>query len=75
MADPVEGSTFYAYDKGTFFKSTNGGKSFSKVSPAPHTALLHKGGHKLVATPGLSGHLWMNFQGDGLYRSTNGGAA
>jgi photosystem II stability/assembly factor-like uncharacterized protein len=73
VADPVDGSVFYAYHKKAFYRSTNGGKSFSKVSAAPHDAPLKRKGHKLVATPGIKGHLWMNFQDKGLYRSTDGG--
>jgi photosystem II stability/assembly factor-like uncharacterized protein len=73
-ADPVDGSTFYAYEeKGVVKRSTNGGKNFTTVSSNLPQLSIHRGGKKLSATPGKKGHLWLNCHEEGLWHSSDGG--
>jgi photosystem II stability/assembly factor-like uncharacterized protein len=74
VADPVDPALFYAYDteSGTLFASTDGGRTFTARAgglPSGDSQF------KLVAAPGRSGDLWLSTKGNGLYRSTDGGAA
>ncbi|GGQ87686.1 exo-alpha-sialidase [Streptomyces flaveolus] len=73
VADPADPARFYAYDTdtGTLLASTDGGLSFS----ARATGLPSGDSQfKLVAAPGRSGDLWLSTKGNGLHRSTDGGA-
>ncbi|MFF9057128.1 1,4-beta-glucanase [Streptomyces sp. NPDC014882] len=74
VADPADPTRFYAYDTdtGTLFASTDGGLTFT-----PRATGLPSGDSQfeLVAAPGRSGDLWLSTKGNGLYRSTDGGAA
>jgi hypothetical protein len=70
VADPVNSSKFYVYDKGTVRVSTNGGASFST------TATLSEWGSNLIRTaPGREGDVWVALNGGGLARSTNSGSS
>ncbi|CAL9407233.1 Xyloglucanase [Streptomyces sp. enrichment culture] len=74
VADPVDPARFYAYDTGTgtLYASTDGGRSFTARAtglPAGDSQ------YELVAAPGRSGDLWLSTKENGLYRSTDGGAA
>ncbi|GAB2877744.1 RICIN domain-containing protein [Streptomyces deserti] len=74
VADPADPTRFYAYDTdtGTLFASTDGGLTFT----ARATGLPSGDSQfKLVAAPGRSGDLWLSVKWNGLYRSTDGGAA
>lgn len=74
VADPVDGGIFYAYEEGGIVKrSIDGGRSWSPVNAALPDVSIHHGGKKLVATPHVKGHLWMNFHEKGLWRSIDGG--
>ncbi|MFC8426418.1 WD40/YVTN/BNR-like repeat-containing protein [Streptomyces sp. NPDC057236] len=73
VADPVDPTLFYAYDTdtGTLLASTDSGRSFT----ARATGLPSGDSQfKLVAAPGRTGDLWLSTKGNGLYRSTDGGA-
>ncbi|MEV5317801.1 1,4-beta-glucanase [Streptomyces sp. NPDC052687] len=74
VADPVDPALFYAYDtaSGTVSASTDGGRTFTARAtglPAGDSQF------KLVAAPGRAGDLWLSAKENGLYRSTDGGAA
>ncbi|MFI6036151.1 1,4-beta-glucanase [Streptomyces sp. NPDC051315] len=73
VADPADPTLFYAYDTdtGTLLASTDSGRTFT----ARATGLPSGDSQfKLVAAPGRSGDLWLSAKGNGLYRSTDGGA-
>jgi photosystem II stability/assembly factor-like uncharacterized protein len=74
LADPVDPTRFYAYDTdtGTLFASTDGGRTFTARADG-----LPSGDSQfqLAAAPGRSGDLWLSAKGNGLYRSTDGGAS
>ncbi|MCF1596012.1 WD40/YVTN/BNR-like repeat-containing protein [Streptomyces muensis] len=74
VADPVDPKRFYAFDTatGTVHASTDGGLTF-----AARAGGLQSGDKEfqLAAAPGRSGDLWLSLKGNGLYRSTDGGAA
>ncbi|MGC9542519.1 WD40/YVTN/BNR-like repeat-containing protein, partial [Streptomyces sp. UG1] len=74
VADPVDPGTFYAFDTatGTLHASTDGGLTF-----AARATGLSSGDKEfqLAVAPGRSGDLWLSLKGNGLYRSTDGGAA
>ncbi|WP_435613332.1 1,4-beta-glucanase [Streptomyces sp. bgisy159] len=74
VADPADPARFYAYDTdtGSLLASTDGGLTFTARAtglPSGDTQF------KLVAAPGRTGDLWLSTKGNGLYRSTDGGAA
>ncbi|MGW1626265.1 1,4-beta-glucanase [Streptomyces sp. NPDC002172] len=74
VADPADPTLFYAYDTdtGTLQASTDSGRSFT----ARATGLPSGDSQfQLVAAPGRSGDLWLSVKWNGLYRSTDGGAA
>ncbi|MFI2435054.1 WD40/YVTN/BNR-like repeat-containing protein [Streptomyces sp. NPDC018693] len=74
VADPADPTRFYAYDTdtGTVYASTDSGRTFT-----PRATGLPSGDSQfeLVAAPGRSGDLWLSVKWNGLYRSTDGGAA
>ena len=69
VADGVNPRRFYLLSGGTLFVSNDGGASFAATN-APG---LPRGGAVLRVAPGLEGNLWLA-AGDGLHRSTDGGA-
>ncbi|MFF3207242.1 WD40/YVTN/BNR-like repeat-containing protein [Streptomyces sp. NPDC002962] len=73
LADPSDPARFYAYDTdtGTLFASTDAGLTFTARAGG-----LPSGDSQfqLAAAPGRSGDLWLSTKGNGLYRSTDGGA-
>ncbi|MDO0911384.1 1,4-beta-glucanase [Streptomyces sp. DT2A-34] len=73
VADPADPTRFYAYDTdtGTLLASTDSGRTFTaRASGLPSGDSQFE----LVAAPGRSGDLWLSTKGNGLYRSTDGGA-
>jgi hypothetical protein len=70
--DPETADVFYAYQKseGSFFKSTDKGVTFQKVS-TPGTGNWRK--FRLV--PGKAGDIWLPLGKSGLSRSIDGGSA
>ncbi|MGW2637867.1 1,4-beta-glucanase [Streptomyces sp. NPDC001348] len=73
VADPADPTRFYTFDTdtGTVYTSSDGGLTFTEGA-----AGLPSGDSqfKLAAAPGRSGDLWLSTKGNGLYRSTDGGA-
>ncbi|GAA4624090.1 cellulose-binding domain-containing protein [Cellulomonas oligotrophica] len=68
-ADRVDPKVFYAYAAGTFYRSTDGGASFTASAT---TVLPAEGNVRFGAVPGKAGHVWLA-GADGMYRSTDGG--
>ncbi|MEB3178370.1 MAG: hypothetical protein VKL59_04915 [Nostocaceae cyanobacterium] len=67
--DTVEGNTFYYYDQGKVYRSTDGAASFEEMSASVPKANWYA----LKAIPGVKGELWLGLDDQGLYHSTNGG--
>jgi xyloglucan-specific exo-beta-1,4-glucanase len=68
-SDRVNPNTFYGFSGGRFYRSTNGGATFTATAASG----LPSTGVKFKAVPGREGDLWL--AGDtGLFRSTDGGA-
>ncbi|WP_432117849.1 1,4-beta-glucanase [Streptomyces sp. bgisy032] len=74
VADPVDPDRFHAFDTttGTLFASTDGGRTFTAGASGLSSG---DGEFQLTAAPGRSGDLWLSLKGDGLHRSTDGGAS
>jgi xyloglucan-specific exo-beta-1,4-glucanase len=72
VADAVDPSVFYAIDgsTGTFYKSADGGKTFTATS----TSFSAGSNTQVKATPGKAGDLWLSGLTDGLFHSADGGA-
>ncbi len=73
-ADPSKFNTLYASTNDGIFKSTNGGRSWSKIG-----AGLPLDGEKnvvksIVVDPRSSNVLWASVYNNGIYRSTDGGS-
>ncbi len=74
-ADLVADNTFYIYRRsdGVVFRSTNQGQSWSQRGTVPFTLGGEGNTTKITAVPGQQGHLFINHNSQGLYRSINGG--
>ncbi|MFJ4280776.1 WD40/YVTN/BNR-like repeat-containing protein [Streptomyces massasporeus] len=74
VADPVDPTRLYAFDTttGTLFASTDSGRTFTARATGLNSGDTE---FQLVAAPGRSGDLWLSLKWNGLYRSTDGGAA
>lgn len=74
VADPVDPARFYAFDTttGTLHASTDGGRTFTARATGLSSGDTE---FQLAAAPGRSGDLWLSLKYNGLYRSTDGGAA
>lgn len=87
VADKVNGDYFYIWDRGSFYVSTDGGKSFQKTTA---TGLAANSGSNpngssyattsnVEVTPGKTGDVWIAFYNDGypefsaLYHTTDTG--
>ncbi|WP_275423926.1 WD40/YVTN/BNR-like repeat-containing protein [Virgisporangium aurantiacum] len=75
-SDRADPSVFYAFAAGTFYRSVDGGATFTAT---PATGLPATGNVRFTAVPGIAGEIW--FAGGatggtyGLWRSTDGGAS
>jgi len=67
-ADRANAGTVYAYAAGAFYRSTNGGASFSGTGATG----LPSSNVDFRAVPGRAGHLWL--AGGGMWRSQDGGS-
>jgi photosystem II stability/assembly factor-like uncharacterized protein len=71
VADRGTDKTFYIYDKGNFYVSTDGAMSFTIISQIPgYKADNHV---MVVSTPGKAGNLWASLDNNGLWRTQDGG--
>jgi photosystem II stability/assembly factor-like uncharacterized protein len=67
-SDRVDPNVFYGFNGGTFYRSTDGGRTFARTA-APG---LPAGG-KIKAVPGVKGDVWLAGGTGGLFHSTDGG--
>ncbi|MCJ0867795.1 ricin-type beta-trefoil lectin domain protein [Streptomyces sp. AP-93] len=75
-SDRVDGNKFYIYKAGKFYRSTNGGATFTDTgaSGLPSVECGYFEEFKVAAAPGINGEVWINFGWNGIYRSTDSGA-
>lgn len=83
QSDRVNGNTFYVYDRnGEFYRSYDGGETFSKVTtenlPSRGSiqggfAAARGGGAKMATAPGIEGELWISTGSNGIWKA-NGAA-
>jgi photosystem II stability/assembly factor-like uncharacterized protein len=72
-ADGADGNRFYIYKSGYLYASTNGGATWTQMNA---TAIPNKNAYLFVAArPGVAGEVWVSLDGNGLYRTTNGGTS
>ncbi len=73
VAAPLDPTRCYAFDTttGTLFASTDSGQTFTARATGLSSGDTE---FQLVAAPGRTGDLWLSLKGNGLYRSTDGGA-
>lgn len=70
-ADCVDGDRFYIYKTGYLYESVNGGATWTQKNA---TAIPNKNSYLFVAArPGTAGEVWVSLDGNGLYKTTNGG--
>lgn len=83
-ADKVNGNTFYLYDRGSLYVSTDGGKTFevrNSSLPTVGTNIKNNNSSNAIianidSSPDKKGDIWLafhNISGSGLYHSTDGG--
>ncbi|MEY9840995.1 WD40/YVTN/BNR-like repeat-containing protein [Streptacidiphilus sp. EB103A] len=82
-SDRVDPKTFYGFAAGAFYRSTDGGASFTVTAAASSSGLPAVGPARFKAVPGLRGEIWLAGGADstvtgggvyGLWRSTDGGS-
>ena len=71
VADKVDGNTFYYYNEGKVYRSTDGGASFSLVNSSLPTRKWDW--YSLKTVPGFKDEVWLSLDWNGLFRSTDGG--
>ncbi len=85
VADGAQAGTYYCYQRsyGDFYRSTDGGATWTLRSRNQGTLDWMEGEGGLVSVPGQAGHLWFaaaphaqsySWFGRGMWRSTDGGA-
>lgn len=70
-ADLVNGDLFYLFNDGILYASADGGASWSAQNETPISK--QSGYLNVVATPGREGDVWISLDGNGLWRTTDGG--
>lgn len=68
-ADRENGDVFYLYSAGQFYRSEDGGVTWSATSQLPNS-----GRHYVEAAAGIEGEVWVSLDRAGLHRSSDGGA-
>ncbi|KGM11435.1 xyloglucanase [Cellulomonas bogoriensis 69B4 = DSM 16987] len=68
-ADRVDGDLLYAFADGTFYRSEDGGRTFTASSA---TGFPTEGNIRFGAVPGYRGHVWLAGE-TGLWRTTDAG--
>ncbi|GAM24253.1 hypothetical protein SAMD00019534_074280 [Acytostelium subglobosum LB1] len=72
-SDRVDGAKFYLFSQGIIYASTDSGATWAAKTT---TAIPKKAGYlNVVTVPGKANELWVGLDGNGLYRSTNGGVS
>ncbi len=71
VADKVDGDTFYYYDSGKVYRSTDAGASFSVVNSSLPTREWDW--YAIKTVPEVKDELWISLNWNGLFRSIDGG--
>lgn len=77
-SDKVEGKQFYIYKDGKFYRSTDNGATWqTTVTNLPNLNMdwASNAWSTVKAAPGVKGEVWISFNQQGLYRSSNGGTS
>ena len=72
-ADKVNGNIFYVYHNGKLYISEDAGKSFRANNTTPLPVVANVAIMNVETTPDREGDIWISFDGQGLYHSTNKG--
>jgi xyloglucan-specific exo-beta-1,4-glucanase len=72
-ADLTNNDTFYYVSAGRFYRSTDGGASFTE--PTKNIGLPNTPLSSIKSIPGAGGEVWLSFGWDGLYRGVPNGAS
>jgi hypothetical protein len=72
-SDRVNGSKFYLYKAGTFYRSTDGGANWSDTGAIGLPNVGNTAFMTVAAAPGTEGEVWAGFDGNGLYHSSDSG--
>lgn len=67
-SDRVDGSKFYLYNAGGFYRSTDGGRHWSMVYGLPVESW-----HFVKSAPCIDGEVWISLNHHGLFRSADSG--
>lgn len=69
-SDRVDGTKFYLYNSGKFYRSVDSGLNWAQVN----TSLpVNADGQNVYSAPGIDGEVWASFDTQGLYRSSDSG--
>ncbi|WP_438433423.1 fibronectin type III domain-containing protein [Gorillibacterium sp. sgz500922] len=69
-SDRVDGTKFYLYNGGKFYRSVDSGLNWTQVNASlPNNA----DGQNVYSAPGMNGEVWASFDTQGLYRSSDSG--
>lgn len=71
--DKVNGDVFYIYHNGNLFISEDAGISFTKQNTTPLPVVANVAIMNIETTPGKEGDIWIAFDAQGLYHSTDKG--
>jgi hypothetical protein len=71
-SDKVNGSKFYLYKDGDFFRSNDGGKNFIKAATGL-PSVSNDGFIGVNTSPEIDGNIWVNLNESGLFHSINSG--
>jgi hypothetical protein len=72
-ADKVDGNTFYYFNSGQVYRSTDGGASFSVVNSSLPRDDWSNLRCRLKTVPGVKDEVWLSLDWNGLFRSIDGG--
>lgn len=76
-SDRVNGSKFYLYSGGKFYRSEDSGYNWSQVYDSlPHKpeSSTYNQNINIYAAPGMEGEVWVSMDKEGLFRTSDGGS-
>lgn len=73
VADKVNGNIFYIYHNGKLYISEDGGQSFKPNNKTPLPIVGNVAVMNMETSPGREGEIWISFNENGLYHSTDKG--
>ena len=75
-ADGVNGKKFYNYYKGKFYRSVDGGLTFTPTEASlPDLNENERITNDVIPAPGMEGEVWISLDTRGLYRSSDNGSS